>query len=67
MNNSKGNKQKGSAPGKAFARPDLDTAGDKSESSSISSDTILAEKDEVKNAEERLRLKKDESKGKSEN
>lgn len=67
MNTTKGKNPKGSDPSKAVTRTDLESAEDTNESQNIiPSDNIIAEKDEVKNAEERLRLKKkDELKGES--
>ena len=61
MNTTKKNNQKVSEPGKKVDKP----RGETTEFQNIiSSDSILAEKDEVKNAEERLKLKKEELKGK---
>lgn len=59
----KDKKQKGSDTDKAVARPGLDSSKKERTGESdpnISLDTILAEKDEVKIAEERLRQKNKE-------
>ena len=64
MNNSKDNKRKKSDQGKEVKKPGLEPSDENNEFQNIiPSDTILAEKDEVKNAEERLRRKKEEVKG----
>ena len=61
MNTTKKNNQKVSEPGKRVDKP----KGETTETQNIiSSDSVLAEKDEVKNAEERLKRKKEEVKGK---
>jgi cell division protein FtsL len=61
MNTTKKNNQKVSESGKKVDKP----KGETNEFQNIiSSDSILAEKDEVKNAEEKLRLKKKELKDK---
>jgi hypothetical protein len=52
MENTPGKKKKASDTDKAIARPGLESK------STISQDTFVAEKDEVKIAEERLREKK---------
>jgi hypothetical protein len=59
MNITKGKKQKGSDTDKAIARPGVQSSEEKKNKipRSISLDTILAEKDEVKIAEEKLRQK----------
>lgn len=60
MNTTKSNEPKESDQKKAVRSTDLESSEQNNESLNIiPSDTILAEKDEVKNAEERLRLKKD--------
>ena len=61
MNTTRKNNQKVSEQGKEVNKPKGETTKFQN---IISSDSILAEKDEVKNAEERLKLKKEESKGK---
>ena len=61
INTTKKNNQKVSKPGRKVDKP----RGETDEFQNIiPSDSILAEKDEVKNAEERLKLRKEESKGK---
>lgn len=60
MKAAKVKKQKGSDTDKAIARPGLDSPKKENNTDTppdISLDTILAEKDEVKMAEERLRQK----------
>lgn len=58
MDTNQGNKSKETDPGKS-KKPIPETGEENIESQSIiPSDLIIAEKDEVKNAEERLRLKK---------
>jgi hypothetical protein len=61
MNTTKKNNQKVSDPGRKVDKPRGETGEFQN---IISSDSILSEKDEVKNAEERLKLKKEELKGK---
>lgn len=64
MTNSKDNKRKKTEKGKEVHKPGLEPSKENNEFQNIiPSDKILAEKDEVKNAEERLRRKKEEVKG----
>lgn len=63
MKDTKVKKQKGSDTDKAIARPGLESPKKqpaRETHSHITPDTFLAEKDEVKNAEERLRQKNKE-------
>lgn len=54
----------GSATDKALAKPGKQPAvtSNQARSKKVSLDAVIAEKDEVKNAEERLRRKKDSNK-----
>ncbi|SKB27942.1 hypothetical protein [Daejeonella lutea] len=64
MKDTREKKRKGSDTDKAIARPGLESTKEKPSKetfSQISPDTFLAEKDEVKNAEEKLRQKNKEN------